>query len=181
MKEVGLLSSLSMQALNASGSSKIARHLADIPKLGIAKCNSCLKSRPPRQAFKPSPPGWESAFPADASPGFFETRGTAPARRNWGHNCKRAGPLPRCDGGGVERTAPRRRSAALGRRSGVLEAHFRVRFGDGLEAHFRVCLQGAHLLGVAVMTIVLVMHLGVGVQQAGLGSLVLGLHILDHR
>src|SRR5712691_3370229 len=97
MKEVGLLSSLSMQALNASGSSKIARHLADIPKLGIAKCNSCLKSRPPRQAFKPSLPGWESAFPADASPGFFETRGTAPARRNWGRNCKRAGPSPRCD------------------------------------------------------------------------------------
>src|SRR6266480_2216764 len=63
-----------MQAFNASGSSKIARHLADIPKLGIAKCNSCLKSRPPRQAFRPSPPGWESAFPADASPGFFMCR-----------------------------------------------------------------------------------------------------------
>jgi len=104
MKEVGLLSSLSMQALNASGSSKIARHLADIPKLGIAKCNSCLKSRPPRQAFKPSLPGWESAFPADA-PDVCEARrrpaaiGDAIASEPGLH----LGAM-----GGVERTAPRR-------------------------------------------------------------------------
>src|SRR5215470_5765891 len=93
-----------------------------------------------------------------------------------------------------ERTAPRKRSAALGREGCVLEAHFRVRLvrlnlvrlclgcvslhdrrslggrtlSGILEVRLRMALQRSDLLVVMIPVVMLMVHLGVGIQRAGL-------------